>query len=114
MGGKSGQAKGQSISTQGQGEQHQPRAVGGNISRNEVNIPIIREGNHLAEVDEEDTEPRRPRKRDKVFSFVEKQLEKHCPKGASFIGKLKELYNFPQDRQSESALLKDIVNSLVK
>ena len=39
-------------------------------------------------------------------------LEKHIPNN-SIIGKLREYYNFPQDRAQERDVLKDIINSLV-
>jgi len=39
-------------------------------------------------------------------------LEKHIPKAGAFIGKLREYYNFPQDRAQERDVLRDIINSV--
>ena len=50
--------------------------------------------------------------RDKLARLGLDLLEKHIPNN-SIIGKLREYYNFPQDRAQERDVLKDIINSLV-
>ena len=51
--------------------------------------------------------------RDKIANFLLDRLEKHIPKAGSFIGKLKEYYNFPKDRAQEKDVLREIISSLV-
>ena len=40
-------------------------------------------------------------------------LEKHIPIAGDMIGKLRDYYNFPQDRAQERDALKEILKSLV-
>lgn len=76
---------------------------------NVINIPI-----HVEAGNQEEPEPAkvRTRKRDKLARFGLDLLERHIPKAGAFIGKLREYYNFPQDREQERDVLKDIINSV--
>jgi len=96
----------------GGGERPQPvRGFQGRESRNVINIPIIREAGPGPA---EEAGPGRMRKRDRLAKFGLDFLEKHVPAGRGIIGKLKEIYKFPEDRNQERDLLKDIINSMVK
>eukprot|EP00090_Calanus_glacialis_P041785 TRINITY_DN7431_c0_g1_i4.p1 TRINITY_DN7431_c0_g1~~TRINITY_DN7431_c0_g1_i4.p1 ORF type:complete len:838 (-),score=200.72 TRINITY_DN7431_c0_g1_i4:225-2738(-) len=76
---------------------------------NVINIPIHVEGGNAGDPG---TGKVRERKRDKLARIGLDLLEKHIPNN-SIIGKLREYYNFPQDRAQERDVLKDIINSLV-
>eukprot|EP00092_Neocalanus_flemingeri_P057334 GFUD01068124.1.p1 GENE.GFUD01068124.1~~GFUD01068124.1.p1 ORF type:complete len:866 (-),score=218.50 GFUD01068124.1:2289-4886(-) len=82
----------------------------GHGNQNVINIPIHVEGGNVGDHGNGKV---RERKRDKLAKLGLDLLEKHIPNN-SIIGKLREYYNFPQDRAQERDILKDIINSIKK
>jgi calpain len=118
--GASGQAAGQSVADGQQGAEgghgHQlgPRGM----TRNVINIPILREDGSApappAPAAGGGNEGRKKGKREQMADFAIGQIEKRYPKAGSFLAKLREWYSFPKDRDQEMSLLKVIVDSVRK
>lgn len=94
-----------------------PGASGGNYggqgaSGGHVNPPMPYGGSRGGgQVNVEENHPGKISGRDRVFGFAMQQLEKHCPKVADKINKLRQYYNWCMDKDEELGLLKKIVDA---
>jgi len=99
------------------GEGGSGHQLGRRMTRNVINIPILREEGFAPPgggEEERQGEGRKKKKRDQLADFAIGQIEKRCPKTGSFLAKLREWYSFPNDRDQEKNLLKIIVDSIRK
>jgi hypothetical protein len=84
------------------------------MTRNVINIPILREDGSAAAATGGGNEGKKKGKREQMADFAIGQIEKRYPKAGSFLAKLREWYSFPKDRDQEMTLFKVIVDSVRK